>query len=291
MNIDIDTTRYRKPTSEEIESARRFILDREEMASALDERTDTILTDAAGKIAEICLKYNIPAVDFTMTYNNAMYKEVCEVMDEIEDEIFSLIEDYSTRVTTDNGNKKLILLWIATLGRWNMNLRQTLHGYMYRYLYDNEAIIVAYKRRMERYKSLKASTVVSRIKSSQHSIYSDPVVTEIYRYHITMHAKYLTTHGLHQDDIPLPIVGASSSNINNVIRMASTTMRMAWMREQLMEFRDSGAVGYIQIRSSSIPCELCDNEVGFYEGNINDMLERPYPHCNCICRRIPIYRK
>lgn len=290
MNIKIDTSRYRKPTEDEIEQARQFILKREDVAATLDNSVDTLLTDAAEKIAQICLKYNIPAVDFTLSYNSSMYREIEAVMDDLEDEIYSLIEDYSGRVTNDNGNKKLLLLWIATLGTSNLNLRQTLSGYMNRYLYDLEAIIAAYKLWKERFNTLKETTIISQIKSSLHSIYINPRVQYAIRQG-SMKARYLITRGIHHDNIPLPIFGASSSNINNIIRFATTTMRMAWMREQLMEFRDNGAAGYIQIRSSNIPCELCDSEVGFYEGDFNDMLERPYPHPHCVCRRIPVYRK
>lgn len=291
MDIEIDTSRYRMPTEDEIEQARQFILDRENMATQLDSRVDTLLTDAAGQIAQICLKYNIPAADFTMTANSSMYREVSEVMDNLEDEIYALMEDYSGRVTNDDGNKKLLLLWIATLGTNNLNLRQTLGGYMNRYLYDLEAIITAYKLWKERYRTLKDATIISRIKSSVHSIYSNPRVQNAFQSQAPVKARYLITHGVHRDNVSLPIAGASSSNINNIIRLVLTTMRMAWMREQLMEFRDSGAVGYIQVRSSSIPCDICDSEVGFYEGDFRDMLERPYPHPHCVCRRIPVFRK
>lgn len=289
MKIDIDTSQYRMPTQKEVDDAKKYILRRENYAQVLESRIDTILTDAAGEIAQICLKYNIPATSFTMSSNDQMFGEVSEVMNRVEDEIMALIEQFSTASSNDNGNKKLIALWIATLGRGNMNLQQTLSGYLNRYLYDLEALIASYKLQMEKYPQTKESAVISEIKSAQHSVYSTPAVIAAMKGIAQMQARYIRTHGVHRDSIPLPIVGSSNSNANNVISMATTTMRMAWMREQLMEFRDNGAIGYVQVRSSSIPCPLCDEEVGFHSGDLNAMMERAYPHPNCVCRRIPIY--
>lgn len=292
MKLDIDTSKYRYPTQKELDDAKKFILRRENYAQILDSRVDAILTDAAGQIAQICLKYNIPAKDFTMTSNQQMFQEVSDVMDEAEEQIMALIQDFSTRVTTDNGKKKLILLWIASLGRNNMNLQQTLDGYMYRYLYDLEAIIAAYKLRMEGNSKLTSAAVVSQIKASQHSVYTNPaVVAAMSAKNIgQMQAKYIRSHGNHKGDgVPLSYVGVSNSNANNVVNMAKITMQMAWMREELMDFKDSGAKAYIQLRGSMYPCSICDEATGVYEGDLNAMLSRPFVHPSCMCYRVPLY--
>lgn len=291
MKLDIDTSQYRYPTQKEYDDAKKFIIRRENYASILESRIETILTDAAGQIAQICFKYNIPANAFTLTANEKMFQEICDVMDEAEEEILSLIDEFSTASTKDNGIKKLIALWITTLGKGNMNLRQTLEGYMNRYLYDVEAIVAAYKLAMENNPKLTQAKAISQIKSSQKSIYTNPYVISAKKgaQAAQMAARYIRTHGVHRDDVPLPIVGSSNSNMNNVKAMAGTTLRMAWMREQMMEFRDAGAKGYLQMRGSSYPCAVCDDETGIHQGDFNAMLNDPYPHPNCCCFRVPLF--
>lgn len=293
MKLDIDTSQYRYPTDKEIADAKKFILRRENYAQILDGRVDDILTEAAGEIAQICLKYNIPAKDFTMSSNSKMFQEVSDVMDAAEERIMALIEDFSTRVTDDNGKKKLILLWIASLGRNNMNLQQTLDGYMYRYLYDLEAIIAAYKLRMENNTKLTSAAVVSQIKASQHSVYTNPaVVAAMSARNITqMQARYIRSHGNHKNDgVPLSYVGVSNSNANNIVNMAKLTMRMAWSRDLAIDYTsDKEIVGFYVARGSSYPCDYCQSYVGYHPISEADAL--PPRHNSCQCYVIPIYGK
>lgn len=277
------------PTQKEVDDAKKYVLRRENYAQVLESRIDAILTDAAGRIAQICLKYNIPAKDFTMTSNQQMFDEVSEVMDEIDEEIMELIQQFAQAATKKESHKHLLLLWIATLGRGNMNLQQTLDGYLNRYLYDLEALMASYKLRMEKDPSFKQSAAITQIKAAQHSVYTTPTVVSAMRSVNQMQARYIRTHGVHRDSIPLPIVGSSNSNANNVISMAKTTMRMAWMREQLMDFKENGAKAYLQIRGSSIPCGICDSETGVHKGDFNAMMLNPYPHPNCMCIRVPLF--
>ena len=290
MDIDIDTELYRMPTQKEVDDAKKYILRRESYAQILGSRIDALLVDAAGQITQICLKYNIQAKDFTMTADKKMYQEVSEVMDNLDEEIMALIQQFSTECAKSESHKHLLLLWIATLGRANLNLQQTLDGYLNRYLYDLEALIASFKLRMENNPSFKQSAVISQIKAAQHSVYTTPAVREAMAYKRQMSARYLKTRGVHRDDVPLPITGSSNSNANNVENMAKITLQMAWMREELDEWEEDGAVGYYQLRGSSYPCEICDAAVGFYLG-FPDRLEGDIEHPHCQCWRIPIYRK
>lgn len=290
MKIDIDTSQYRMPTQKEVDDAKKYILRRENYAQVLESRVDAILTDAAGRIAQICLKYNIPAKDFTMTSNQKMFQEVSSVMDEVDEEIMALIQQFSTIPAKSESHKHLLLLWIATLGRGNMNLQQTLDGYLNRYLYDLEALVAAYKLRMEKYPSLKQSTVIAQIKSAQRSVYTTPAVVSAMRGVNQMQARYIRTHGVHRDNIPLPIVGRSSSNANNVISMAKQTMQMAWMRELVLEAQDDDSiVGYYVSRGSSYDCPYCDSRCGFTP--ISNLDNLPPAHGSCRCYAIPIYNR
>lgn len=291
VSINLDTSKYRMPTQDEVNNAKRFIRNRERTASALETIIDNILTQAAGEIAEACLKYNIPAKDFSMTVNKQMFTEVSTVMDRIEEEIMSLIQEYSLKATNDKDRKKLLTAYIASLGRGNNNLQDTLEGYLYRYLYDLEAIIAAMKLSMENNAKLSSAAVVAKIKSSQHSIYATPEVKSAMsaKNLAAMQATYIRTRGNHSfDGVPLSSVGVSNSNANNVVNMAKNTMAMAWMKNLAASFQDNDeVVGFWVARGSSYDCKICNSQVGFHKKDDLDGL--PLYHSHCCCVAIPIY--
>lgn len=291
VRINLDTSKYRMPTQDEVNNAKRFIRNRERTASALETIIDNILTQAAGEIAEVCLKYNIPAKDFSMTVNKQMFTEVSTVMDRIEEEIMSLIQEYSLKATNDKDRKKLLAAYIASLGRGNNNLQDTLEGYLYRYLYDLEAIIAAMKLSMENNAKLSSAAVVAKIKSSQHSIYTTPEVKSAMsaKNLAAMQATYIRTRGNHSfDGVPLSSVGVSNSNANNVVNMAKNTMAMAWMKNLAASFQDNDeVVGFWVARGSSYDCKICNSQVGFHKKDDLDGL--PLYHSHCCCVAIPIY--
>lgn len=291
VSINLDTSKYRMPTQDEVNNAKRLIRNRERTASALETIIDNILTQAAGEIAEVCLKYNIPAKDFSMTVNKQMFTEVSTVMDRIEEEIMSLIQEYSLKATNDKDRKKLLAAYIASLGRGNNNLQDTLEGYLYRYLYDLEAIIAAMKLSMENNAKLSSAAVVAKIKSSQHSIYTTPEVKSAMsaKNLAAMQATYIRTRGNHSfDGVPLSSVGVSNSNANNVVNMAKNTMAMAWMRNLAVEFQENDdIVGFWVARGSSYDCKICNSQVGFHKKD--DLNGLPLYHSHCCCVAIPIY--
>ena len=291
ITINLDTSKYRLPTQEEIDDAKKFILKRGDAASSLESLIDNILVEAAGEIARICLKYNIPAKDFTMSANKQMFSEVESVMDRIDEEIMSLIQGYSTKVANDKNRKKLLAAYIASLGRGNNNLQDTLDGYLYRYLYDLEAIIASMKLSMENNAKLSSATIVAKIKSSQHSIYTTPEVRSAMsaKNLAMMQATYIRTHGNHSSDgVPLSSIGVSNSNANNVENMAKTTLAMAWMKNLAIEFQeDNEIVGFWVARGSSYDCKICNSQVGFHSKD--DLAGLPLYHSHCCCVAIPIY--
>lgn len=290
LKIKLDTSKYRLPTQEEIDKAKKFILKRENTANSLETLIDNILVDAAGEIAQICLKYNIPAKDFKMTANKQMFAEGEKVMDRIEGEIMSLIQEYSLKVTDSEARKKMLALYISSLGRGNNNLQKTLYGYLYRYLYDLEAIIASMKLAMENNANFSPSIAISKIKSSQHSIYNTPEV----KYAMSaknlaiMQAMYIRSRGVHKDLTGLSYIGVSNSNANNVVNMAKNTMTMAWMRNVAIEFQeDNEIVGFWVARGSSYDCKICNSQVGFHKKE--DLGGLPLYHSRCCCVAIPIY--
>ena len=241
---------------------------------------DDCLEDAAQDIVSICYKYDVDPKEFAINskYNEKMMDEIADVMDELEADIMSLIYDYSLRVTDDEKHRNLLAAWIALLGRGNNNLQDTLDGYLYKTMKDWEAAIAAL-----RFANVAMADAVTKVKSNLHSIYTMPEVTAAFKHADDFNATYIQSHGVMAGG-----VGLSNNGSTNVTNMARLTLQMAWMREQGIEFDESGAAGYYQLRGSAYPCSVCDDEVGFHKG-LEDLYTKPYPHPHCCCYRIPIF--
>lgn len=279
IRIKIDGTRYRLPKEDDIRSAKDFILRRNEMARALASRVDDILDDMAERIVTICYRYDVDPETFTIStrYNEDMMAEISEVMDDVEERILNLLNEYSTRVTDDKDRIARLLAWMAVLGRGNKNLRDTLDGYLYKTMKDFEAAIAA----LRALKVTMAQAVI-RLKMYKHAIYVMPEVLAAFKHNRDFAAQYIQSLGVQHG-----AVGISNNGSTNVTNMAKTTLQMVWMKSLGMDYEKDGAVGYYVLRGSTYPCAKCDSMVGFHD--IKDKEGFPMYHANCCCYAIPIF--
>ena len=281
IKIALDDAQYATPTQEDINAAKQYILQREDYASILGDRIDEILAEAAERIVTICYKYNVNPKDFTISskYNADMMEEIEEVMDELEDEILNLINEYSTRATNDKDRMNALVLWLATLGRGNRNLKDTLHTYLYKTLKDWEAAIAAMKAA-----GLTLPQAITRIRTYLHNIYSMPEVLAAFKNPQNFVATYILSRGVQKG-----AVGISNNGATNVINMAKITLQMAWMKSLYQDYKEDGVAMYSVQRGSTYPCDLCDSHVGIWD--IKDESHFPPFHPHCCCFVIPIYPK
>lgn len=279
IKIKLDTSIYASPTSEDISSEKDFIRRREEYASILESRIDEVLADAAERIIIICYRYDVDPkhLYFGSGFNEQMMNEISDVMDEEEQKILDLINEYSTMVTTDKNRINALLLWMATLGRGNRNLRDTLDGYLYKFMKDMEAAVAAL-----RHANATMAEAVTKAKTYLHTIYTMPEVMAAFKEASTFAATYIQSRGVQKGG-----VGLSNNGSTNVTNMARITLQMAWMRSHRLDFVDNEAVAYYVLRGSNYPCSLCDSKVGFHD--ITDTDNFPPYHGHCCCYVIPIY--
>lgn len=280
INIKLDTTKYRTPTDDDIKAAKQFILQREQYAGVLQQRIDEVIADGAVRIVEICYKYDVDPklLYFSSAFNQDMMSEISDVMDELEETILNLIYEYSTRVTDDRDRMSILAAWIALLGKGDHNLQDTLENYMFKMMKDWEAAIAAM-----RYAGLNVARASTRIKTYLHQIYNMPEVLSSFKRWQEFTATYIRSRG-----IQYGAVGISNNGSTNVVNMGKITLQMAWMHNQALDFEEMGAVGYLQLRGSTYPCQICDAEIGFWP-NIDEMLTKSYPHPNCMCYRVPVF--
>lgn len=280
ITIKLDATKYRIPTKEDLDAAKEYILQREETAIALGKSIDEILADAAERIVAVCYKYDTKPKDliFSSAFNEEMMDEISAIMDEVEEEILNLIYEYSTRQVGSRDRINALLLWMATLGKGDSNLRDTLHSYLYKTMKDWEAAVASM-----RYMGVKLPDAITRIKTYLHHIYEMPEVLTAFRRKSEFSATYVRFGGVQKG-----AVGISNNGSTNVVNMARNTLQIVWMKNQMLEFEDSGAVGYWQGRGSTFDCQICDDQVGFHP-DIREIDKKPFPHFNCCCWRMPIY--
>jgi len=281
IKISLDTSKYAIPTQEDIDAAKRFVLMREEYAQLLQSRIDEVLADAMERIITICFRYDVdPKLLYLSNgFNEQMMNEISEVMDETEEEIFSLVQEYSTRVTNDKDRISKLLAWMLLLGRKNRNLQQTLYTYLYKFMKDVEAAVAALK-----YANVPLAQAITKAKTHLHTIYVMPEVQKAFKEAESFTATYIRSRGVVKGN-----VGLSNNGSTNVTNMAKTTLQMVWMRSQVIDYKEQGAAGLYVLRGSSYPCSPCDDNCGFHP------IEESYGvlpvHPSCCCYAIPVFTK
>lgn len=272
---------YEPITEEQVRSSKNYVLRREKAASALATLVDALLEDAAGEITRICYRYGVNPTTFTISgaYNVKMMEEVAKVMDKLEEDILTLISDYSTICTEDKEKKNLLLLWVLALGRNNQGLRQSLEQRLRVFLKDIEAMIAVAKTA-----KFDISKALILIKGNLHTVYQMPGMTAAFQNASLYKAEFIRSHGVKAGNR-----GSSNSEANNILRFAKMTLQMAWMKYRRDQYEEEGAAGFYVLRGSSYPCDLCDSKVGFHQ--IDDVDSFPPYHPSCCCLTVPVYKK
>lgn len=277
--IKLDTKKYQAPSQQDIDAAKQFILQCEENARMLEDKIDELLADAAEKIVIICYRYDVDPQKLYIAsgFNEQMMNEIAEVMDELEEEILALMQEYATRSTKDRDRINALLLWMASLGRGNRNLRDTLEGYLYKFMKDLEAAIAAL-----RFADATIGDAVTKVKTNLHTIYTMPEVMAAFKNASEFAATYIQSRGVQKGG-----VGLSNNGSTNVTNMARLTLQMVWMRSHRLEMEEDGAAGFYVLRGSNYPCEYCDSKVGFHP--MTDIDYFPPFHGHCCCYVVPIF--
>lgn len=277
--IKLDTKKYQAPSQQDIDAAKQFILQREENARMLEDKIDELLADAAEKIVIICYRYDVDPQKLYIAsgFNEQMMNEIAEVMDELEEEILALMQEYATRSTKDRDRINALLLWMASLGRGNRNLRDTLEGYLYKFMKDLEAAIAAL-----RFADATMADAVTKVKTNLHTIYTMPEVMAAFKNASEFAATYIQSRGVQKGG-----VGLSNNGSTNVTNMARLTLQMVWMRSRRLEMEEDGVAGFYVLRGSNYPCDYCDSKVGFHP--MTDIDYFPPFHGHCCCYVVPIF--
>ena len=288
INIILDTSRYIPPTEEDIRRAKQYILSRSDTARAAQQLAGDAISDAAEKLVEIAYRYNIPPqqLSFDSSVNSDMMDEVTIVMDELEEEIMAILEDYALRCTDDPEEQQRLLLLLSNLGHHNMGMRDTVHSYLWRFLHQTAALSAA-----SLIASLPLSQARTRIRTAIRSVNNTPEFIRTGRYRQLFASPIIRNGGqvTFPDGTPnrqgIPIDG-----YNAIMQIYGIAIAQIWAKNQIDQWQeDSRLAGYYQLRGSNYPCTACDDAVGFYPiekiYDADDYLVHPH----CCCYRVPVY--
>ena len=258
-------------TDEMISDSKQWTVTRNENASYLSGLVTVLLQEAIRKLTEIAYKYNCNPEQFCFQQNTVLREEVASVMEELEENIMELVEQYSLNETNDKKRRSTLLPWLMALcSKGSKDLVSTLHERLRQFLFDTEAQIAAMK--LAKYNLTKAT---SRALTTMHSIYVAPEVQAAYKKKSA--AMYIKSKGIHNGN-----VGLSSSGANNVESFAYQTATLAWEKARYERNKEDGADGYFVRRGSTFHCPICDDVCAVFHPIEEGMVLPVHPHCCCI---------
>lgn len=265
-------------TDEMIRDSKEWTIRRNENAAYLSGLVTVLLQQAVRQLFEIGYKYNCTPNQFKFSQNTQLREEVAQVMEELEEDIMELVEQYSLNETDDKKRRSTLLPWLMALSsKGSKDLVSTLHERLRQFLYDTEAQVAAMK--FAKYDLTKA---ISRALTTMHTVYAAPEMQAAYKQKSA--SMYVNSHGIHYGN-----VGLSSSGAVNVESFAYQTATLGWEKMRYEEFKEQNAVGFFVFRGSNYHCDYCQDNVGYHDISEKEAMPPIHPHCQCYS--VPVFKK
>ena len=200
------------PTQDDINAAKEYVLERSRAEIALASAVDDILKEYAEQMIRVCYKYNIDPQNFSFGANDNMRQEIYAILDDLLEELLSLIEEDSVPQNRKNKHYGAIISWLATLGTHNKDLKWTTQYYISRFSKDVEALVAAMK-----YAGYDVNKAVNRSKSILHTLYTSPEVLAAMKSGKMFNAEGIISGGTKYDPFThKPSVGLSKYGATNL---------------------------------------------------------------------------
>lgn len=251
-----------KPTETDIQIAKQYLLERLDAERSMLYHLERLMRKAAEDIVALLYAKGI-SVD-TLKYNR-LQKQVEESINEIILNLQESIADiFETLAIADHEeNRNTILPFI--LGENNgANFDERLTDYVGKY--KNELLLLVGAGLLL---GIGKSALVKSIGDNLRQPYANPML---------------------KDGIEKSISygrGRTNSMFTAIGDLTRFGIAEAWMKNQYINNRKDGCVGWLVQRGSHFPCELCDSKVGFHA----DESDLPLYHSHCCCYAVPIYLK
>jgi hypothetical protein len=256
-----------------ISQAKAYLRERLSAEISFQNNLETLIEEYAYKLVDIAYNANVPPNMFTFSYSKAIKEDVDEVIGEMKQLIVSVTETLA--IGTHNDNKKKILTYIGRdISGSNFYGRLDNHTDTFKKV--TEGIIAA---------GLLIGASKSKTFAGYKQYLRNPFLNPIFKDAVKMNAgraEVLLNKGLHIG------VGVSNSPFNAINTLGRYTIGDAWMYDGYLEMDAQGAIGYRTMRTSSYPCEDCD-EAARYTHSLSEGMILPL-HVNCRCIAVPVFR-
>ncbi len=252
----------RQPSEADIETAKAYLRQRLDAERSMSYNLSIVMREAAERIVEILYSANIhPTV---ASYGDLPLRVQWDI-DEVVQWLKETINDYflTLAIADHEENRNTILPFI--LGEnCGMTFDERLTDYVGKY--KNELLLLVGAGLLL---GIGKSALAKSIGDNLRQPYANPML---------------------KDGIEKSISygrGRTNSMFTAIGDLTRFGIAEAWMKNQYINNRKDGCVGWLVQRGSHFPCELCDSKVGFHA----DESDLPLYHSHCCCYAVPIYLK
>ncbi len=256
-----------KATDEEIRQAQEFLVKRLKAERSAVSALDSLLLSASRRIINIARKYNIPPAEFRFSANPSLQAEVKEVLSLLRRAIFSVTKVRNTFEDEDGGEP--FVAPALTEENHDKTFKQRLADYVRHWGFELEATIAAAGLEGIR----DAKVIEEGVKTYLDDPYDNPWIKEHRGEGEASRLKAMPHFGKGK-----PIDSRAALALL-VTAVTAKGWSQNWMRI------NKGKKGYIVLRGSSFPCEICDAQVGIVH-DISDTMGAPPFHPNCKCYQV-----
>lgn len=249
-----------KPTERDIEAAKAYLRERLQAEKSMSRNLESLMSEAAKRIVAIYYSYGLSPI--VVKYGNLPTNarmEIDDVIAWLKDKIIDCYETLAIAEHEDNRDDILPIIFGENYGR---TFDERLSQYLTNFSREMEVLILA---------GLTLGIAQNMLQRS-----------------IVANMRHPYDNNLIKDEIEEPVSygrGKTNSMLTAIDNLTKFGIAKGWMENWFDIADENGAVGYVVMRGSSYPCDLCDSMVGFHK----DADELPPYHNNCCCIAVPIY--
>lgn len=250
----------RQPSDADIKAAKEYLRQRLDAERAMSSHVEAVMRQAAEKIVGICYSAGVnPRSHRFADLPVRLQFEIDAIIREFEDDI----DDYfETLAIADHDENRDAILPLILGERGGMTFGERLTDYCDKYR-DELMLLIGAGFLLGITKTALAKSIGDNLRRP----YANPLLAGGIGSGIS--------YGR----------GRTNSMMTAISDLTRYGIAEAWMKNQYINNRKDGCLGWWVRRGSSYPCELCDSYVGFhaYEDDLP-----PY-HGHCCCLAIPMF--
>lgn len=252
----------RQPSEADIEAAKAYLRQRLDAERSMQYHLELVMREAAERVVEILYSANIhPTV---ASYGDLPLRVQWDI-DEVVQWLKETINDYflTLAIADHEENRNTILPFILGENH-GMTFDERLTDYVGKY--KNELLLLVGAGLLL---GIGKSALVKSIGDNLRQPYANPML---------------------KDGIEKSISygrGRTNSMFTAIGDLTRFGIAEAWMKNQYINNRKDGCIGWLVQRGSHFSCELCDSYVGFH----TDESELPPYHLSYKCFATPIFVK